>query len=84
MSYNGWKNYETWNLALWTQNDETLYNKAVDFIKKTNPDFKPETLWHRFIIFAGLKGTKTLDGVSWNSSKLDRKALAEMLKELET
>ena len=82
MSYNGWKNYETWNLALWTQNDERLYRRAMDFVKKTRPSKK--LTWHRFIVFAGLKGTKTPDGISWNSPKLDRWELAKMLKELET
>ena len=26
--YNGWKNYETWNVALWLGNDESLYELA--------------------------------------------------------
>jgi hypothetical protein len=28
ISYNGWENYETWNVALWINNDEGLYNIA--------------------------------------------------------
>lgn len=31
--YNGWKNYETWNVALWLGNDEGLYNQARDFVR---------------------------------------------------
>lgn len=27
-SYNGWKNYETWAVALWIDNDEATYNHA--------------------------------------------------------
>ncbi len=30
ISYNGWENYETWNVALWLQNDEGLYNLAQE------------------------------------------------------
>jgi hypothetical protein len=26
-TYNGWKNYETWNVVLWLFNDERLHNE---------------------------------------------------------
>lgn len=28
MSYNGWKNWETWNVALWCGNDEGIYPRS--------------------------------------------------------
>jgi hypothetical protein len=28
ISYNGWENYETWNVALWINNDQRLYHIA--------------------------------------------------------
>lgn len=30
MTYQGWKNYETWNVALWINNDQSLYNAMRD------------------------------------------------------
>jgi len=30
ISYNGWENYETWNVALWINNTESLYHLAQE------------------------------------------------------
>ena len=30
ISYNGWENYETWNVALHINNDEVLYHLAME------------------------------------------------------
>jgi len=48
-SYNGWANYETWNVALWIQNDEGLHNLACeagsyeDFVESIS-EFMTQTL----------------------------------------
>ena len=31
-TYNGWSNWATWNLVLWTDNDEGAYRRARRFV----------------------------------------------------
>ena len=69
--YNGWTNYETWNVALWIQNDEGLYNMALEC--KDYPEFA--AMIAEF-------STKTGDGVSWNASNLSMWELNDMIEEL--
>jgi len=79
--YNGYANYETWNVALWIQNDEGLYNLARDYRHKISP-------YKRFIESLRELGEnspiafQTPDGVSWNDSSLDVDALDEILADL--
>jgi hypothetical protein len=77
--YNGWKNYETWNVALWIGNDEGLYSMAKDYRREVSPY---EAFAEDLKEFGGEIATQTPDGVAWNDSGLDLDALNEMITEL--
>ena len=71
-TYNGWTNYETWNVALYINNDQGLYNLAQDC----------ET-YEQFSDLMTECGTQiTPDGVSWTHPTLDTDELDELIAEL--
>ena len=37
MSYNGWANWETWNVDLWISNDEVLYQAKQELVSWSSP-----------------------------------------------
>ena len=76
--YNGWKNRQTWNVALWINSEEPLYRSAVEFMK----DYKGNKPYGAFIRHEGLTGSRTPDGIAWDGTRLDYKALNEMMREL--
>jgi hypothetical protein len=77
-TYNGWKNRQTWNVALWIGNDEGLYRAAVDYMQNVN---KGRAAYRLFIEHAGLSGQSTPDGIKWDGRELDYQSLNEMMRE---
>jgi hypothetical protein len=72
--YNGWANYETWNIALWIGNDEGLYSLAKD----CGGDYG----MFRDVMRDELDSTETPDGIAWNDSGLNISELDDMMAEL--
>lgn len=71
-TYNGWKNYEPWNVALWMQNDEGFYGVAQ----------QAEEIGD-YIDFLFTNGhTHTPDGVEIDGSELDYEALDELVSSI--
>ena len=76
-TYNGWANYETWNVALWIGNDEGLYEIAKEASRGT---IHPYGDFVDTMLMLGSKDTP--DGVSWSHPDLDYNELNEMMEEL--
>ena len=85
-SYNGWKNYETWNVALWLDNDYFNYSilkmQSVktyqDFLKALeSPVFNNLDADYEYWKFTG-------DNVAWTDPKVDVDEINEKIKELKS
>ena len=80
--YNGWTNYETWNVALYIQNEEPLYREAVRYVRQCERLDEKVSYANFSDVLSMLHGFKTPDGVSWTDYSLDTDELNEMLEEL--
>ena len=79
-TYNGWKNYETWNVTLWLQNDELLYALAYNSSTACKKHGKKFT-YNKFLPVLESISQATEDGVKWNDPMIDRDEMDEMLDE---
>lgn len=75
-TYNGYANYQTWNVCLWISNDEGLYSIAS--CSHDYAGFKDS-------LRAGCENMpiayETPDGVSWNDSAINMHEIAEFWEE---
>jgi hypothetical protein len=78
--YNGWTNYETWNVALYLNNEEPLYRAAVEYANGTDePTY--EGFIRQAIATGALLDPLTPDGVRWLDSGLDHEELDEVIRD---
>jgi len=63
MSYNGHKNYNHWNVALWINNDEGLHNLARECVSVAK---NRAAAVNDFLALVG--STKTPDGAPYSKS----------------
>ena len=79
---NGWKNYGTWNVSLYINNEYQMYMTACDWV--TERRFMEQSVDYDVFrhTMTELFGEITPDGVSWNDDCLDHAELTEMLEEL--
>lgn len=71
---NGWKNHETWNVALWLQNDESLYLWTREIAPLSYRDLV------RNLGYVGCH--ETPDGVAWASSEIDHASMNRLVAEI--
>jgi hypothetical protein len=76
--YEGWHNYDTWNCALWINNEYPLYQSALKFMQS----YKGAKPYRDWVAFAGLQEAKTKDDCKWISSTLSYAELNEMMRSL--
>lgn len=76
--YNGYSNYETWNVCLWISNDEGLY-----YIAKRSRSYKNfiDTMANAFSDQTDISH-QTSDGVSWHDSSINLNEMETFFEDL--
>ena len=85
--YNGWANYETWNVTLWIDNDEGLYGFVRDGLESLldsngNDWTNISETELKELVRDAFGSNKTPDGVSLFDSKINWSEVSDMLLEL--
>jgi len=75
---NGWKNHQTWNVSLWLQNEENVYNRMLERLLKLSGN--PTSSQAKAIAIHAI-GNRTPDNVPLNSPVICWSEIAEMMAE---
>jgi hypothetical protein len=72
--YNGYRNYVTWNAALYLKQNAKFRDRARAFLKSNRG-----VSYDQLIEGIGLAGSKTPDNVDWLDRRIDRKEMGDVL-----
>jgi len=75
MSYNGWTNWETWNVALWIDNDEPMYRERIRWMRRRYNEITADDV-EEFVRELMPNGTPDMDGAA-DYNKVDWSEIAE-------
>lgn len=76
--YNGWTNYETWNVTLYLNNDEGTYLAIKEYVNAALVDGERPN-YDDLIEYLGIGEESTPDGVRWDYFRIDRAELYDWL-----
>jgi len=84
--YNGWRNWESWNVAAWISNDEMIYSRAVFVAHHPDRYPRPFEALRDLVVAARHSSAKvhTPDGADWFDERLDVGELDEMITGMRT
>ena len=84
--YNGHRSWNAWNVSLWINNDEHLYNFALRCIERARIKLGFRSHINRLVIdratrafYSSYKGEKTPDGANYNRLSI-KEAIAGLMK----
>jgi hypothetical protein len=81
--YNGWPNYQTWNVMLWMDNEEgpyRMYREKVQRYRDRKPRARPFGAAAARAVCEAAFGDQTGDGVHFSNSRIRWGKIAEAMR----